>query len=1009
MSRHSVRHFFYLLFIPFLFSLFFYSQNQSFAAEPVLKEVTLRLNWKHQFEFAGYYAAKEQGYYKDAGLSVIIREFEHGTDVLEEVLSGKAQFGTFYSELFLASMKGKPVSMLANFLKYSPEVLVAHPDIRLPGDLKGKRVMGGGHELHGANLGAMFKKFGISPEEFTTVPHTFTIDAFSAGEVDAMTIFLSNEIYHLNKNNIEYNILSPFSFGIPSYDGNLCTSSAFASSDPDVVRKFRDASIRGWQYAVEHSDELVDLILAKYSQQKSREALQFEAVEIKKAMLHKTIPIGSVSKQQLQSIVTIYKELGLVAESANLDNLIFESFDKPILRFSSEEEKYISERKTLRFCVDPNWMPFEAIDKNGKLIGMSADYVLMLEERIGVPLELVPTKTWNETIAFASTKQCDFITMAMETEERKKSLLFTRPYLNFSEVIATRADVRFIEDIATVLDQKHGVVEGYAHKKFLEKKYPGITINEVADVKDGLQQVQDGKLFSFIGSAAAIAYIIEREALAELRISGEIDHVAHMSIAVRDDDPVLLAILEKVISDIGDEKIMAVYRKWVEVKYIQHIDYSLLWKILAVVIALFSIVLYRNWKLAQFNIQIRDVNKALQKEIAERIVAEEKRCELEKQLFQAQKMESIGLMASGVAHDLNNILSGIVGYPDLLLPGLSEDSELRLPIVAIQESGQRAAAVVADLLTVARGAASIFDVYDIDTLIDEHIHSPECKKLMSLHQGIQCQVQFAARHTAVSCSPVHVRKCLMNLIINAAEAINNKGTIIVTTCNESIPDDDKNKIKTGEYVVVAVQDTGPGISATDLGHIFEPFYTKKAMGRSGSGLGLAVVWNTMEDHSGQVLVDSDHNGTCFRLYFPVSEKKSGRSVKDEKVINLNGNGERILVVDDEKQLCDIATQMLQSKGYMADSVSSGESAIEFVAENQVDLLMLDMIMEPGMNGRQTYEQVLKLFPDQKAIVASGFSESSDVKATLQLGAAMLIKKPYTMDQLARAVKDALSG
>jgi len=940
---------------------------------------------------------------------VIIREFEHGTDVLEEVLSGKAQFGTFYSELFLASMKGKPVSMLANFLKYSPEVLVAHPDIRLPGDLKGKRVMGGEHELHGANLGAMFKKFGISPEEFTTVPHTFTIEAFSAGEVDAMTVFLSNEIYHLNRNNIEYNILSPFSFGIPSYDGNLFTSLAFASSDSDVVRQFRDASIRGWQYAVEHPNELVDLILAKYSQEKSREALRFEATEIKKAMLYDTIPIGSVSTQQLQSIVTIYKELGLVEQNASLENFIFESFEKPVLSFSSEEKKYISAKKTIRFCIDPNWMPFEALDKSGKLTGMSAEYIPMLEERIGLPLELVPTKTWNDTIEFASTKQCDFITLAMETEERKKSLNFTKPYLKFSEVIATKDDVPFIEDITTVLDQEHGVVKGYAHKQFMEIKYPGIKIIEVTSVKDGLQQVQAGELFSFIDAAATIAYVIERNALTDLRISGEIDHVAKMSIAVRDDDPVLLAILEKVIDDIGEEKILAVYRKWVEVKYVHHIEYSLLWKILAVVIALFSIGLYRNRKLAQFNIQIQNVNKALQREIAERIEAEAKRSELEKQLFQAQKMESIGLMASGVAHDLNNILSGIVGYPDLLLPDLPEDSDLRKPIIAIQKSGQRAATVVADLLTVARGAASTRDLNDIETLIDEHLQSPEYQKLMSLHPGIRCQTQFAANHTAVFCSPVHVRKCLMNLIINAAEAIDNNGTIIVSTTNETIPDGDTDEMETDEYIVVAVQDTGPGISAIDLDHIFEPFYTKKTMGRSGSGLGLAVVWNTMEDHNGRVLVDSDDNGTCFRLYFPVSKKKYRVAAKDEKIRDIDGSGERVLIVDDEKQLRDIASQMLQSKGYHVDSVNSGESAIVFVADNQVDMLVLDMLMEPGMNGFQTYEQVLKLFPDQKAIVASGFSESDDVKAALQLGAAAFIKKPYTMEQLARAVKEALSG
>lgn len=1008
-NQYSVRYFFYLLFLPFLFLLFSQIHIRSFAAEPDLKPVTLRLNWKHQYEFAGYYAAKEKGYYKEAGLDVTIQEFEHGIDVIEEVLSGNVEFGVFYSELLLASMNGKPVSMLANFQKYSPEVLVARPDIRLPIDLKGRRVMGGEHELRGANLGAMFKQFDISVDDFVNVPHTYSIEQFSSGDVDAMVVFLSNEIYHLDKHNIKYNVLSPFSFGIPSYGGNLFTSTELTSADPTLVRKFRNASILGWQYAVDHPDELIDIILTHYSQEKSLEALQFEAAQIRKAMLLSTAPVGSVSPQHLQSIVATYKELGLIAESASLNDFVFESFEKPDMVFTQDEKQYLAGRKSICFCVDPNWMPFEAIDKKGKLIGMSADYVPMIEEKLGIPLELLPTETWDQTIEFASKKKCDFITLAMKTEERANYLYFTRPYLHFSEVIATRSDELFIEDIAKVLDRKHGVVQGYAHKLFLEKKYPGIKIIEVTDVKDGLLQVQAGKLFSFIDAAATIAYVLERENISDLKISGEIDHVARMSIAVRNDDPVLCAILEKVVADISKDQVQAVYRKWVEVKYVHKIDYDLLFLIMAVVLTLFSIALYRNWKLAQFNTQIKDVNRALQKEITERISAEEKRTELEKQLHQAQKMESIGLMASGVAHDLNNILAGIVGYPELLLGTLEQNSELRKPITAIQESGQRAATVVADLLTVARGAASTREVHDISSLIKEHIQSPECRKLMSLYPDILYSSQLTATESAISCSPVHVTKCIMNLLINAAEAIDQEGTITVSTSNLTVKNGDKGKMKPGGYVVVGVQDTGPGISSVDLEHIFEPFYTKKKMGRSGSGLGLAVVWNTMEDHKGRVLVKSDANGTSFLLYFPISKKTTGADKKEENGGGEGGNGERILIVDDEEQLRDIARQMLERMGYVVDSVSSGEAAIAFIETNTVDLVLLDMLMEPGINGRQTYEQILKYFPEQKAVIASGFSESSDVKATLQMGATGFIKKPYLMEQLARAVKMALSN
>ncbi len=380
---------------------------------------------------------------------------------------------------------------------------------------------------------------------------------------------------------------------------------------------------------------------------------------------------------------------------------------------------------------------------------------------------------------------------------------------------------------------------------------------------------------------------------------------------------------------------------------------------------------------------------------------------VKKQIQRSKKMEAIGLMAGGVAHDLNNILSGIVGYPELLLRALPEESDLRTPLKAIQESGQRAATVVADLLTVARGVASTRESHDLNTLIQEYLDSPECLKLKSRFPQVAWQDQFSAVQATISCSPVHVKKCLMNLAINAAEAVNENGNITISTCNLDVDGTAATEFAKGLYVVVSVQDTGPGIAEEDLEHIFEPFYTKKVMGKSGTGLGLAVVWNTMEDHDGKVTVESNANGTCFQLYFPV-EKGSKTAPASLATVEIRSHhGEHILVVDDEPQLRDMASQMLQSLGYRIDTVSSGDEAVAFVKNTDVDLIVLDMLMEPGLNGRQTYEGILQLSPSQKAIVASGFSESDEVKATMQLGATGFIKKPYTIDTLGQAVKKAL--
>jgi CheY-like chemotaxis protein len=384
---------------------------------------------------------------------------------------------------------------------------------------------------------------------------------------------------------------------------------------------------------------------------------------------------------------------------------------------------------------------------------------------------------------------------------------------------------------------------------------------------------------------------------------------------------------------------------------------------------------------------------------------------MEIQLHRAQKMEAIGLMAGGVAHDLNNILSGIVSYPELLLLELPEESTMREPLFAIQESGQRAAAVVNDLLTVARGAATVRKPYDLNLLIREYLDSPEYEKLKSLNPKMTCEERLLAEDAVISCSPMHIKKTVMNLLINAVESLENGGEILVLTTNLQVRDSSamQQKLNPGLYVVLTVQDNGSGIAAKDLEHIFEPFYTRKKMGRSGTGLGLSVVWNTVQDHKGKIFVESSDKGTRFQLYFPViREKRTDQPRQSEEVVS-PVNGETILVVDDEPQLRDIACQMLTRLGYNVDSVSSGELALRFLADNSVDLIVIDMQMEPGMNGRETYEKIISLFPGQRAIIASGYSESDEVRAALELGVAGFIKKPYSLDELGRSVREALAG
>jgi signal transduction histidine kinase len=384
---------------------------------------------------------------------------------------------------------------------------------------------------------------------------------------------------------------------------------------------------------------------------------------------------------------------------------------------------------------------------------------------------------------------------------------------------------------------------------------------------------------------------------------------------------------------------------------------------------------------------------------------------LQEKLMRSRKMEAIGLMAGGVAHDLNNILSGVVGYPDLLLMQLPEDSKLRRPLEEIKKSGQRAAEVVADLLTVARGVAAGREICSLNTLITEYMNSSEGQNCKLLYPNVICTLRLEPDLLNISCSSVHIKKCIMNLIINAAEAITGDGSIIISTENKYVdkPISENCYIEQGEYAVLCVTDTGSGISEEDVNCIFEPFYSKKVLGRSGTGLGLTVVWNTVQDHGGGITVESSGTGTTFTLYFPATREGLNKQIKSVRLDELMGHGDKILVIDDETLQQDIATEMLTALGYQVDSVSSGEEAIEYLKRNSVDLLVLDMVMYPGIGGLETYKQVIDMYPGQKAIIASGFSENKDVKNIQKIGAGQFIKKPYTINRIGTAVRQALYG
>ena len=390
-------------------------------------------------------------------------------------------------------------------------------------------------------------------------------------------------------------------------------------------------------------------------------------------------------------------------------------------------------------------------------------------------------------------------------------------------------------------------------------------------------------------------------------------------------------------------------------------------------------------------------------------ISEEKK--LAEQLQRAEKMETIGMLAGGVAHDLNNILSGLVSYPDLLLLDLPQISPLREPILTMQKCGQKAAMIVQDLLTLARRGIPGQEIVNLNTIVNDYLVSPEFAKLKTFHPGVQVQSNLESDLLNVLGSPVHLSKTVMNLVSNAAEACPNGGAIIISTSNQYLDQPVKGyeEVRQGDYVVLKVRDTGEGIAPEDMKRIFEPFYTKKVMGRSGTGLGMAVVWGTAKDHHGYIDLESlPGKGTTLALYLPVTRKEVQSQENLPSNIDLMGHGEHILVVDDMEEQRRICSLILSKLGYVVHTVSSGEEAVLYMRSGTPDLILLDMIMDKGMDGLDTYKEIVRINPGQKALIASGFSETERVEELQRIGAGQFIKKPYTLEKIGSAVKAELS-
>ena len=400
-----------------LFILFLLSSHMLYSKE--LKKVTLQLSWFNQFQFAGYYMAKEKGFFEELGLDVEIKPFEFGIDIPKNVNDGKIDFAVGRETLILERIKNPNIVALYALFQSTPLILIStkESEINTINDFSNKKVMTTIDDASEVSLKAMITSNKIKLENLTFLKHTHNIDDLINKNTDVISAYISKSPFTLQNKGIEYNIFDPKKYGFDMYSDLLYTNQNLIDDDLSTVLSFKKASLKGWEYAYSNIEESAEVILKKYNSEKlGRDELIYEGNELKKLSYFKTANLGEIKKDKLQRIYDLYNVMGLISNPINIDKFIFDIDNLSNYAFSEEEIKYIEEKNSIKICVLPDSMPYSDI-KDGKLTGAVSDYVALIEKKMKKPLTLVPTNTWAESLEFAQNRKCDILTSSAQTKE----------------------------------------------------------------------------------------------------------------------------------------------------------------------------------------------------------------------------------------------------------------------------------------------------------------------------------------------------------------------------------------------------------------------------------------------------------------------------------------------------------------------------------------------------------------------------------------------------------------
>ena len=825
-----------------------------------LEKTSLQLMWEDQFQFAGFYMAKEKGFYKELGLDVELKKFDQNLNITDEVLNNNADFGISSSSLVIDKSKGKDIILLGAIFQTSPLMLMAleNSSINSIRDFIDKKLMITGEQLDFATFKAMLKSQSVDISSLKILPHSFNVEDLINKNTDLMLSYITNEPFLLQEKGYNAKIFYPKDYGFDFYEGIIFTSKKFFDKNPELVRNFYKASIKGWNYAFSNIDEAIDIIYSKYnSQNKSKEALKFEALEMKKLVFDEQKNIGKISKEKINLIANTYKVMGLMQNNIDLDSFIFNQ-TKSKIELNSEEKEYLKNKKSLTFCSHHDLMPFEAI-RNDKHIGMLEDYVEQISNILNIDIDFLLTNSWQDSYNLTVKNECDFITTIASKKDREDILRFTNSYVDFPFVIATNINEPFLEDISKLTNKRVAVVKGLATSNQLKEKYKNINFIEQTSLHNALDAVKKGEVYAAIDSLAVVGYEIQNHFLGELKVSGKLEENFNLYMATAYENKELVSILNKALFEIDDVKRQEFFNKWLFINYQEANDFKYISRITVLLLIIFFILatIYRA-------VLFKKANKELEKRVAYEIEQNEKKNQI---LLQQSKMAAMGEMLENIAHQWRQPLSTIsVSASGMQLKkemNILSDDDFNDSINHIKQSVSYLTQTIEDFRNFVYQEKSMeaFKVKD------------------AVRKTLQILMPSFSKHNIILIEEYEdieivsyendLAQCLMNILTNSKDAL------------KDLADDEKKLISIrvyslDEYVKISICDSAKGIKDEIITRVFEPYFTTKHKSQ-GTGIGLYMSKNLIEQNlKGQIFVENkeftceneNYFGACFEISIP---------------------------------------------------------------------------------------------------------------------------------------------